>query len=171
MEEARFKLGISGSLNDRIVNSVKLSMEIHGRGPTTFVLLLALGLMPLVVAIPHIVLKKAIKGIITKSDVSDTHHQPAEWDRSDGETNEAGAVMEHKQTGGKKCCRDDFSYLVAAYLTFDPGLMSPSGLISRTEPLPSSAANNMPSDITPLSLRGSRLATNTTKLPVSSSLE
>ena len=90
MEEARFKLGISGSLNDRIVNSVKLSMEIHGRGPTTFVLLLALGLMPLVVAIPYIVLKKAIKGIITKSDVSDTHHQPAEWDRLDGETNEAG---------------------------------------------------------------------------------
>ena len=90
VEEARFKLGISGSLNDRIVNSVKLSMEIHGRGPTTFVLLLALGLMPLVVAVPYIVLKKAIKGIITKSDVSDTHHQPAESDRLDGETNEAG---------------------------------------------------------------------------------
>ena len=94
VEDARFKLGISGSLNDRIVNSVKLSMEIHGRGPTTFLLLLASGLMPLVVAIPYIVLKKAIKGVITKSEVSDTHHQPAELDRLEGETNEAGGRNE-----------------------------------------------------------------------------
>ena len=94
VEDARFKLGISGTLNDRIVNSVKLSMEIHGRGPTTFVLLLASGLMPLVVAIPYIVLKKAIKGTITKSEVSDAHHQPAELDRLEGEANEAGGRNE-----------------------------------------------------------------------------
>ena len=76
------------------MNSVKLSMEIHGRGPTTFVLLLASGLMPLVVAIPYIVLKKAIKGTITKSEVSDTHHQPTELDRLEGEANEAGGRNE-----------------------------------------------------------------------------
>ena len=66
---------------------------------------------------------------------------------------------------GRNAAEMIFFCWVAAYLTFDPGLISPSGLISRTEPLPSSAANNMPSDSTPLSLRGSRLATNTTKLP------
>ena len=69
-------------------------MEIHGRGPTTFLLLLASGLMPLVVAIPYIVLKKAIKGTMTKSEVSDTHHQPTELDRLEGEANEAGGRNE-----------------------------------------------------------------------------
>ena len=127
VEDARFKLGISGSLNDRIVNSVKISMEIHGRGPTTFLLLLASGLMPLVVAIPYIVLKKAIKGVITKSEVSDTHHQPAELDRLKGRPTRPGAVMRRKQSGGKKCCRDDFFLLSGCLPYIRPGFDLPIG--------------------------------------------
>ena len=83
--------------------------------------------MPLVVAIPYIVLKKAIKGVITKSEVSDTHHQPAELDRLEGETNEAGAVMRRKQSGGKKCCRDDFFLLSGCLPYIRPGFDLPIG--------------------------------------------
>jgi hypothetical protein len=49
--------------------------------------------------------------------------------------------------------------------------ISPSIVTNLTTPLPSSAANIIPWEVTPLSGRGFRLATKTTDLPVNSSIE
>ena len=54
------------------------------------------------------------------------------------------------------------------YLTLEPDRISPSVVRTLTPPSPSSAASIIPSDITPLSFLGSRLATNTTFRPSNS---
>ena len=52
-----------------------------------------------------------------------------------------------------------------SYLTLEPEPISPLVVRMLTFPSPSSAANNIPSDNTPLSFLGFRLATNTTFKP------